>query len=58
MFDWQIIVVSGALLLACIYVGRRGWLRFSSFASSREMSASSCAQGCGGCGTRQPTTQV
>jgi hypothetical protein len=62
MFDWQTILVVGALLLAGTYVGRRGWLRLSSFARSRAMSASSCAQGCGGCGARQqieiPKTNV
>ena len=57
MFDWQIILVVLALLLACAYVGRRGWLRLSSFARSRAMNASSCAQGCGGCGAREPTKQ-
>jgi len=57
MFDWQIILVVGVLLLACAYVGRRGWMRLSSFARSRAMSASSCAQGCGGCGAREQVKQ-
>lgn len=53
MFDWQIILVAGALLLACVYVGRRGWLRLSSLAISKQMNAPSCAAGCGGCGATE-----
>jgi hypothetical protein len=58
MFDWQVILVVCALLLACIYVGWRGWLRLSSFARSRRMNASSCSEGCGNCGTQQPTKEA
>ena len=53
MFDWQVIVVVGVLLLACAYIGRRGWLRISSLSISKRMNAPSCAAGCGGCGTAQ-----
>jgi len=41
------------MLLAGIYVARRGWLRLSSMSSSKPMNASSCSDGCGGCGTAQ-----
>jgi hypothetical protein len=58
MFDWQIIVVSGVLLLACIYVGRRGWLRLSSLSIAKRMNAPSCAAGCGGCGAEQAEQDV
>jgi hypothetical protein len=54
MFDWQTILVGCALLLACIYVGWRGWSRLSSLSTSRRMNASSCSDGCGGCGATQP----
>jgi hypothetical protein len=54
MFDWQIILVGCALLLACIYVGRRGWLRLSSLSSTKQMNAPSCSDGCGGCGAKEP----
>lgn len=55
MFDWQVILVICALVLACIYVGRRGWMRLSSLALSRRMNVPSCVQGCGGCGAKQPS---
>jgi hypothetical protein len=58
MFDWQIILVVCALLLACVYVGRRGWLRVSSLSISKRMNAPSCAVGCGGCGAAAGETRV
>lgn len=57
MFDWQVILVAFALLLACIYVGRRAWLRLSSLSVSRRMNAPSCSDGCGGCGVKEPKKQ-
>ena len=57
MFDWQIILVGCALVLACIYVGRRVWMRLSSLSLSKRMNAPSCNDGCGGCGARQPMKQ-
>lgn len=57
MFDWQVILVGFALLLACIYVGRRAWMRLSSLSLSKRMNAPSCGDGCGGCGTSQALRQ-
>jgi hypothetical protein len=48
MFDWQVIVVACVLLIAGVYVGRRGWLRISSLAISKR-NAPSCDKGCGHC---------
>jgi len=57
MFDWQVILVGLVLSIACVYVGRRAWLRLSSLLLSRRMNAPSCSNGCGGCGVKQPMTQ-
>ncbi len=58
MFDWQTILVVGALILACVYVGRRGWLRLSSLSISKRMNAPSCAAGCGGCTAAQAKPEL
>jgi hypothetical protein len=57
MFDWQIIIVGCVLLLACVYVGRRGWLRISSLSVSKRMNAPPCGNGCGGCGEKAVENQ-
>lgn len=49
MFDWQLIIVAFALILACSYIGWRAWLRLSSLSISKRMNAPSCGDGCGSC---------
>ena len=58
MFDWQIILVGCALLLACAYMGWRGWLRLSSLSVSKRMKEPSCGDGCGGCEARQTKPEL
>ncbi len=52
MFDWQLIIVGLVLVLACSYIGWRGWLRLSSLSVSKRMNAPSCGEGCGACGEK------
>ncbi|HVF87373.1 MAG TPA: hypothetical protein VM866_07275 [Pyrinomonadaceae bacterium] len=55
MLDWQTAAVAFIILAALAYVSRRGWARLRSFTARGSNSASSCASGCGGCGTnREP----
>ncbi len=48
--DWQTWAASLIVLAAVLYVGRRGWRRLRSFRSGLR-GESSCATGCGKCGT-------
>jgi hypothetical protein len=58
--DWQTVAVCLIILAALAYLGRRGLSRARSFRPSGrgQVTASSCASGCGGCGDGEqlPTT--
>jgi cytochrome c peroxidase len=47
--DWQTIIVAIIILAAATYVARRGLARFNSFRANN----SSCATGCGSCGSSE-----
>lgn len=58
--DWQTITVILIVTGALAYLGRRGWARWRSFRGgvSVEGGPSSCATGCGGCGTEKPAASL
>ncbi len=59
-WDWQNIAVALIITGALAYVGRRGLSRFNSFRAKNKsgVSASSCASGCGSCGTGSTPAQT
>ena len=55
-FDWQNVAVLLIVLAALAYVARRGWARVRSM-RARAGASSSCATGCGSCGTEERAPQ-
>ena len=54
MLDWQNTLVVLILLLACLYLARRGWARLTFFLGNERESLDCRSETCGGCGTNRP----
>jgi hypothetical protein len=54
MIDWQTVTVALIVLVAAVYVARRGWTRLRSF----RMAGGSPARPCGGCDEGQKTAEA